>query len=326
MVPNLKFLIIFWLLSLQFYPQNDMEGNKDHPLVPRFPGSEIVYYEKTENTTYEFALGPLAKSSERDEYQLTDTRKLLGTVVRIQYRSNEKDVSKVFNYYEHSLKANGFELTAVTKAAKPTEAAGRNWTLAVFKDLNYKYKSNIAGTKSGDENRYFIAGNIHRVNQKANLAMIINKFDKEEVYIHIDIISPDSGFEEEKILNAEEMAIKLNEKGYAIINGIYFEANSADVLEGSDEALREVAEYLKNNRGVSLYVVGHTGMQGNLDFQIALSKSMADAVIKILAGKYNISPGRLTSRGVGALSPITTNQNVEGRNINRRIELVFKNF
>ena len=67
-------------------------------------------------------------------------------------------------------------------------------------------------------------------------------------------------------------------------------------------------------------------MLGNLDFQIALSKSRADALIKTLANNYNINSERLIPQGVGPLSPITTNQNIDGREINQRIELVLKNF
>jgi outer membrane protein OmpA-like peptidoglycan-associated protein len=67
-------------------------------------------------------------------------------------------------------------------------------------------------------------------------------------------------------------------------------------------------------------------MLSNLDFQIALSKNRAEAVIKALASRYQINSERLSPQGVGPLSPITTNQNIDGREINQRIELVLKNF
>jgi hypothetical protein len=320
-----KFLLTFLLLPLTLLAQNNVEGSKDHPLITRFPGSTMIYYDKTENGSYEYTLGPLVKASSGEDFKLTETRRLIGTITRIQYRVEESDISKVVNYYDHSLKANGFEITAVTKAGKPMEVAGKNWTLNVFKDLENKEKSNITGTKTGNELRYYIAGHLHRMNSKAYFAMVINEFDKGEIYVHIDIIGTELNLYRKEVLNAEQIAQNINEDGYSIINGIYFKPNSSEIQEeDSNPALEEVAKYLKINSGIILYVVGHTGIPGNLDYQLSFSKNMAEAVIKVLAAGYNINPERLIPEGVGPLSPITTNQNLEGRNINHRIEIVLK--
>jgi len=321
-----KSLLIFCLSTLPVLAQKDIEGSKDHPLIPRFPGSTIVYFNEVENETYEYTLGPLGRSSSEEDFKLTDTRNLQGDITRTQYKVNETDISKVVNYYEHSLKQNGFEIIAITKADKPMEVAGRNWTLAVFDNLAYKEKSNIAGTKTGKENRYYIAGHIHRLNKKAYFTMVINEFNEGEIYVHVDIIGSDTKTDKRVVLSADEIAQNINEDGYAIINGIYFDKDKADIKEDSEPALEEIAKYLKQNMGVSLYVVGHTGMLGNLDFQIALSKNRAAAVIKALSNRFNISSERLVPQGAGPLSPITTNQNIDGREINQRIELVLKNF
>jgi len=321
-----KLLLSLWLPLLTVYSQNDVEGSKDHPLIPRFPGSTIVYFNNIENGKYEFTLGPLVKQIPDEDYKLTDSRIIEGNITQIQYKINETDFMKVANYYEHSLKANGLEIAAIIKAEKPMEAAGRNWTLVVFKDLPQKEKSNIAGTKTGNDNRYYIAGHMHRLNRKAYFTMIINEFDKGEVYVQADIISSENYPIKREILSSELIEQNINEDGYALINGIYFEFNSAEIREESKPAFEEVAEYLKKNMGISLYVVGHTGMSGKFDYLMALSKNMAEAVIKILASRYNINPQRLIPQGIGPLSPITTNQNIDGRNFNQRIELVLKNF
>ncbi|OGU73469.1 MAG: hypothetical protein A2V93_10150 [Ignavibacteria bacterium RBG_16_34_14] len=322
----IKSFIIFCFLSLTTFAQKDIEGSKDHPLIPRFPGSTIVFFNEVENGIYEYTLGPLVRSSSDEDFKLTDTRNLPGDITRIQYKLNETDISKVVNYYEHSLKQNGFEIIAITKADKPMEVAGRNWTLSVYDDLVYREKSNIAGTKTGRDNRYYIAGHIHRLNQKAYFTMVINEFNNGEIYVHVDIIGSDTKTDEKKVLSVELITQRINEDGHVIINGIYFDKDKAYIKEGSEPALEEIAKYLKQNMGISLYVVGHTGMLSNLDFQIALSKNRADAVIKALASRYQINSERLSPQGVGPLSPITTNQNIDGREINQRIELVLKNF
>jgi outer membrane protein OmpA-like peptidoglycan-associated protein len=318
--------LIFCFLSRTLYAQKDVEGSKDHPLIPRFPGSTIVYFIEFQNGTYEYTLGPLVRSSSDEDFKLTDVRNPQGDITRIQYKVNETDFSKVINYYEHSLKQNGFEILAITKSDKPMEVAGRNWTLVVFANLAYKEKSNIAGTKTGKENRYYIAGHLHRLNKKAYFAIVINEFNEGEIYVLVDIIGSDTKIDKRTVLSAEEINQNINEDGYTVINGIYFDKDKADIKESSKPALEEIAKYLKQNMGVSLYIVGHTGMLGNLDFQIALSKSRADEVIKALANRYNISSERLFSQGVGSLSPITSNKTIDGRELNQRIELVLKNF
>ena len=318
----IKSLSILFLVPLHIFAQIDVEGSKDHLLIQRFPGATIVYYDEIENGNYEFVLGPLVRSSSGEEFKLADTKNLQGRITTIQYKVNESDILKIVNYYEHSLKANGFEINAITKAEKTIGIAGRNWTLMVYENLPTKEKSNIAGTKTGNENRYYIACNFPKPDRNAYVAMIVNKFDENEIYIHVDIIVSELGVEKKQITSAKQIEQNIIKDGYAVINGIYFGNNNAEIQKESEPAIGEIAQFLKKNMGVSLYVVGHTGMMGSLDFQIVLSKNMADAVVEILTKSFLIASDRLIPQGVGPLSPVATTLNVEGREINRRIELV----
>jgi outer membrane protein OmpA-like peptidoglycan-associated protein len=267
------------------------------------------------------------KPAGENSYNLSDSKDIEGSITRIQYLIKDKDgVQKAANYYKTLLENVGFELTAFTKSNKPMDVAGRNWTLAAYIGLNYKEKSNIAGTKTSIDNRYFIAGKATKKNQQVFFAMIINEFDKSEVYIQVDVIGPDIELEKQDVVSAETIAKEINEFGHTTIYGIYFDIDKAEIKEGSEPALEEIAKYLKNNMGAVLYVVGHTSLVGNIDFQVALSKSRADAVIKALMNRYLIGSERLIAQGVGPFSPVATNQNVQGRERNQRIELVLKNF
>ena len=67
-------------------------------------------------------------------------------------------------------------------------------------------------------------------------------------------------------------------------------------------------------------------MAGRLDFKLSLSKNRAVAVIKVLTDRYSIASERLIPDGVGFLSPVASNQDLEGRKKNERIELVLKTF
>ena len=320
-------VVIIYFLPLTVMAQETEEG-KDYPLVPRYPGSVIVFFDEENNGTYELTLGPLVRNSPNEELFIpTDTRTIKGKITSLQYLVKDDDFSKIVKYFEETLKNNEFEIIAFSKAGKPMEVAGRNWTMAVYDDLPNKLKSNISGTKGGKENRYYIVGQINQEDQKVQLAMIINEFDKGEVYVHIDVIGPEVKVEKQSVVvNAKTIETDIKEKGYAVIYGIYFDDDKAEIKQGSEPALNQIANYLKLNPGVLLYVIGHTDMAGKLDFKIALSKSRADAVVKALSSRYFIASERVIPDGVGPLSPVATNQDLDGRKKNERIELVLRSF
>lgn len=324
-----EILVIFiFLSSLSAYAQNDVEGSKDNSHVPRYPGSVIIFYNETNNGTYELTLGPLVKNSPDDQsYTPTDTRALNGKVTTLQYMIKNAEFQYVVNFYNSALQRNGFDLIAFSKAGKTMDVAGRNWTNTVYDRLPYKLKSNIAGTKGEEENRFYIVGQINQPGQKIYAALVINEFDKNEIYVQVDVIGEGEKIEKPQETSAETIERDIKEKGYSIINGIYFEQDKADIkVEESQSALDEVGKYLKKNPGVILYVVGHTYMAGRLDFKLGLSKNRAVSVVNVLTEQYSIAPERLIPEGVGFLSPIASNQNLEGRKKNERIELVLKSF
>jgi len=86
--------------------------------------------------------------------------------------------------------------------------------------------------------------------------------------------------------------------------------------------LKIIAEMLKQNNSLKVYVVGHTDMTGTLEHNLELSKRRAESVVKKLVDTYGISSSRLKAMGVGPLCPVATNQSEETRKLNRRVELV----
>jgi OOP family OmpA-OmpF porin len=52
------------------------------------------------------------------------------------------------------------------------------------------------------------------------------------------------------------------------------------------------------------------------------SEARAEAVKQYLVDRYEIDPSRITTEGVGASQPIASNDTAEGREANRRAEIV----
>jgi outer membrane protein OmpA-like peptidoglycan-associated protein len=106
------------------------------------------------------------------------------------------------------------------------------------------------------------------------------------------------------------------------VYGIYFDFANDRIRKESDRVLGEIAKVLADNPGWSLSVEGHTdgigGDQQNLD----LSRRRSASVKAALTSGYGIAPGRLKADGFGKSRPKDTNDTIEGRARNRRVELV----
>ncbi len=108
----------------------------------------------------------------------------------------------------------------------------------------------------------------------------------------------------------------------AVVYGIYFDFNQATIKKESQPVLKEIAEAMKNNPDWVLTVNGHTDNIGGNTYNLELSQRRAAAVKKALVDQYAIAPERLTTGGFGASSPVDTNETLEGRARNRRVELI----
>jgi outer membrane protein OmpA-like peptidoglycan-associated protein len=114
----------------------------------------------------------------------------------------------------------------------------------------------------------------------------------------------------------------LAKTGKAEIYDIYFDFNSATIRPESEPSLKEIATVLQRHADWKLDVSGHTDAIGGDKANLELSRQRAAAVKDALASRYHVNPLRLTTSGYGAARPQDTNDTLEGRARNRRVELV----
>src|SRR5690606_17400507 len=98
----------------------------------------------------------------------------------------------------------------------------------------------------------------------------------------------------------------------------------ATIKEESKPLLEEIAKFLKANPSVVIFVVGHTDMTGQVQYNIDLSSLRAKAVTEYLINHHQIVNNRLLPHGVGPLAPVDNNSSESGKAKNRRVELVLK--
>jgi len=114
---------------------------------------------------------------------------------------------------------------------------------------------------------------------------------------------------------------KLLTANKSLIPKIKFELGSCDLSANTIKDLESLANYLKQNKNKKIYINGYTDTSGNPYSNKQLSQMRADAVKNIIV-TYGIDQHRVTSKGLGDINPIATNETREGRIKNRRIEIL----
>jgi outer membrane protein OmpA-like peptidoglycan-associated protein len=113
----------------------------------------------------------------------------------------------------------------------------------------------------------------------------------------------------------------LQQTGRAEVYGIYFDFGSDRIRAESAPVLREIAQAMNDNPSWKLSVEGHTDNVGGDAYNLDLSNRRAAAVKQALVTSYHIAPDRLSTVGYGATRPKESNDTLEGRARNRRVEL-----
>ncbi|WP_369864824.1 OmpA family protein [Archangium sp. Cb G35] len=117
------------------------------------------------------------------------------------------------------------------------------------------------------------------------------------------------------------MVVKMKDK-------ILFSSGSTKLNKEGQEALEKVAQALKDVQGKIIRVEGHTDnvpmpadAKTEFDSNWELSTTRALVVVKLLQ-EQGVPPTMLSALGYGEYQPIASNQTVDGRSLNRRIEIV----
>jgi outer membrane protein OmpA-like peptidoglycan-associated protein len=112
------------------------------------------------------------------------------------------------------------------------------------------------------------------------------------------------------------------QKGTSIVlKNIQFETGKYELLPESYIELDQLILMLLENPKLQMQIIGHTDNVGKENDNQFLSSQRAKVVVDYLIDK-KISAERLTSKGMGAQTPISDNQTEQGRALNRRTEML----
>jgi len=118
--------------------------------------------------------------------------------------------------------------------------------------------------------------------------------------------------------------VQLRKKEIFITEQVQFTPGSAEILGGSDNLLRQVADVLLRSPQIEIVEVqGHTDSTGGRELNMALSQQRADAVRDWLV-KAGVPTERLQAKGYGPEQPIRPNNTAANRAINRRVQFIIR--
>jgi outer membrane protein OmpA-like peptidoglycan-associated protein len=107
------------------------------------------------------------------------------------------------------------------------------------------------------------------------------------------------------------------------LSDVLFDFNKASLKPGAREKLSKLAGILLAYPGVyHMEIEGHTDSVGSDDYNQKLSEDRAASVRDYLAQEGVPSAKIIAVRGFGKTKPVTTNDTAEGRQMNRRVEIV----
>ena len=103
--------------------------------------------------------------------------------------------------------------------------------------------------------------------------------------------------------------------------GIYFLTDSAQLLPESQPAILRLAAALKAHPDWMVTIEGHTDNTGSDQHNLELSRRRAEALKSELVTRYGLPTSRLSTAGYGRTRPVDSNDTLDGRAHNRRVEI-----
>jgi outer membrane protein OmpA-like peptidoglycan-associated protein len=108
-------------------------------------------------------------------------------------------------------------------------------------------------------------------------------------------------------------------------SGILFDIDKSTLQPAAQENLTKLAAILNKYEDTEVIIEGHTDNTGSNEHNMDLSIRRAQSVANYLETQ-NVNPTRFKSMGYGEDQPIADNETLEGRTLNRRVEIaIFAN-
>ncbi len=297
----------------------DTKGSADHPMLSRYPGSEIVEYRQLEFAQTELGTGFADKNKPAEPTKRAFEGK---TTTIIYHLVGSQSALQVFRNYEQAFARAGLK----TLLTCFNQACGNRVSITLFRDNDkeglYRRMLYDSIDNSTSDFGYLSATGTANGAPFAAGVFVARIRTSNRVYVGLDIIEGAPMKTDQIVLDLNKLTQDINEQGKVVLSGIYFDTDKDVVKPESEQALRAISDYLKKNPKLQFFVVGHSDTAGSYEHNVDLSQRRAQAIVATLTSKFAVARTRLTALGIGPVSPAGTNSSDAGRARNRRVELV----
>lgn len=151
---------------------------------------------------------------------------------------------------------------------------------------------------------------------------------------NLDIARMQANNAQAQALSAEQRAARLEaqladlqarqtDRGLVVtMEDVVFDLDSANLRPGASRMLDRIAAVLRDDPPRRVLIEGFTDSQGQDAYNLELSARRAGAVRQALVDR-GISADRIDAQGLGEAYPVATNSTTAGRQLNRRVEILF---
>lgn len=226
----------------------------------------------------------------------------------------EKDIYRIdFPYFPYPRRNNIIEISGIIQDETTLDTLPA-WVLLIDKSTNEVVDSFYTGAEA--DSYYF------ELNENKDYSLKVNVEGYDQINDYFNTPS----------LNGKDIALEKNymlvkpilqeQKTTIEIMNVYFDFDEYGLRRQSKIELDRAIKILRENPDLSIELRGHTDWYGTYDYNLRLSQNRSRAVQKYLLAN-EIDPSRLMLSYYSENDPLETNNNDEGRQYNRRTELIF---
>ena len=262
-------------------------GSADHALFSGFPESEISEFETAGNVNYRVVLGSL--QSTRGQVAPEASERVRGNLTRILYEvSGGFTGQDVYDFLVEQMELRGYrELFSCTGRAC---GSSEYWANDIFGNRI------LYGPV---RNQFYLAMGSEPPGQFFVSAYVITRINRQ-LLAYLEIIELEGNAVNPVEAGPAFLLEQLRETGGVVVPGLAFGAGDRLV---ADADLDAVAELLRLDPEMRLFIVAHLQGEGDLEQLLARSEARARAVRQSLLER-GIEAERLAARGLGPLAPL----------------------
>jgi len=120
-----------------------------------------------------------------------------------------------------------------------------------------------------------------------------------------------------------DLQAKKTDRGMVLTLGdVLFDTGQATLKPGADLVLGRLSTFLSKNPQTKIMIEGHTDSRGSDEYNQVLSQRRAQAVADALTAR-GVPADSVRTLGRGKAYPVASNDTPEGRQQNRRVEIIF---